>query len=158
MYVDSWERNHQFSLLSQDELAQSLAVKCYSHYLLIGDFDYKEINELCPDALVFNLNIKPHETFGWQDIDDILVFVGAAFIEDYKFDMVISSDVAERAIGTYLIAKHSTVGENSKAEESYLEKINPKTDKYDTQMIKAYSEATKNKALQDICNKIWRDV
>lgn len=156
MYVDSWERNHQFYLIEEKELLQSLAHQCYTHYFLIGEFDVNKIRAVCPEANVFCLPIKPTDTFGWEDIDDILIFVGEAFVEDYKFDMAICSQNKNRVISAYIIAKHSTVGENGRYEKSYLEKLNPEKDNYDKQMIKAYSEATGNIALQEICNKIWR--
>lgn len=151
MYVDSWQNNHRFHLIPPEEVND---LEGYSHILFFGSPSHFTLDAEVP---TLTLDIPFDSPVSWQDIDDLLVFVGEAFIEDYRFDLLISSEVnMERAVSGYLIGKHATVGENRQEHKAFLDKINPAEQYYHRGMIETYGKVTGDNSLQELCDKLWR--
>jgi len=150
MYVKSWENNHRFHIVPFDEIED---IEGFSHILFFGNPSQDILDAKQPTLI---LDIPLDSPVSWQDIDDMLVFVGEAFISDYRFDLLISSKDIERMVSGYLIAKHATVGENQKEHRAFLEKINPAEQYYHRGMIETYGKVTGDDSLQELCDKLWR--
>ena len=152
MYVESWHKNHRFYLLQHNEA--ELSTTEYSHILCFGSIPNVKLEEEAP-----TLFIKKETFLDKNIIDVVLSFVGEAFVESYRFKMLISYlEEADRAISAYLIGKHATIGENQQEHKAYLDIINPEVDRYNRDMIRLYEEMTGDDSLQDICDKIWRKI